>query len=133
MSAAKMLFNSIYQVKDEVYSWLDPNKPQGWVPLPQGIALYYEETNDARCLEMLDYINAHMGQFYRAHSHGMITMHRAMMQMSRYTGNMKYAEQAEAFRRKVISGGCLNPLGDVCESFPVSPRNEGCSIATGSC
>ncbi len=129
LNAAEMLFDRIYETKDEVYGWLNPDMPQGCVLLPQGIALYYEESNDPRCIEMLEYINAHIGQFDRAHSHGMTTMHRAMMQLSRYTGDMKYADQAEAFRRKVIEEGCLNPLGDVCECFPVSARNEGCSIA----
>jgi len=129
LDAAGRLFDCIYRKKENVYAWLDKNRPQGCVLVPQGIALYYEESLDPRCLEIVKYIYENMGLFAGAHTHGTTTVYRSMMQLARYTGDLSYAKQAEDFRRKVIAEGCLNPLGDVCEAFPVSARNEGCSIA----
>lgn len=129
LEAAKQIFEAVWEDREKAYALFDPTRHQDCFLGSMAYSMYYELTHDERAREMLLKCDSLMGKFKGGQSHGMITMKRGLMQMVRCTGEMDLAENADAFRRMVIEEKAENPLGDICENFPISTRNEGCSIA----
>ena len=94
------------------------------------MALLYSITGDTRCIGYCRKIENNLKNlaFDRTHSHGLMSTLRGLQLAALYTGDMSFNEQPERFR-KLIQEKAVWPDGNIPEVFPISARNEGCSIA----
>ena len=98
-----------------------------WVTEP--FARLYHATGEKKYLDMLSRLRAHIGPLERSHSHGLLSTLRGLQTAAMLTGDMEWNELPERLRRQIIERDYVLPDGDICEYFPRSGRNEGCSIA----
>ena len=94
----------------------------------EGLADFYEMTGDKRYLDAAFAIaKASLNPYEGAHSHGLMTVLRALLKMAKVSGDMSYAEIVRPYREQIYEN--LYADGSVSEGFPRSIRTEGCSIA----
>ena len=100
----------------------------GWLTEP--MALLFAITGDTRCIDYCRKIEANLKKlpFENTHSHGLMSTLRGLQVAAMYTGDMSFNEQPERFR-KMIQEKAVWVDGNIPETFPISRRNEGCSIA----
>lgn len=98
-----------------------------WIVEP--MALLYGITGDARCLEVCRMVADSLpSTIDRCHSHGFMTTLRGLQFAALYTGDVSWNRLPEKFRQE-IAERAVWPDGNIPEVFPMSGRNEGCSIA----
>ena len=98
-----------------------------WITEP--LAMLYGITGDERYIEVIRKIEQAMPDSINSHhSHGFMTVLRGFQLAAIYTGDKSFNDLPEKFR-KVIAEEAVWADGNISESFPMSQRNEGCSIA----
>lgn len=105
-----------------------PNHVECWIV--EAFAELYRETREEKYMNAIRQITYEcVGQMDKAHSHGYMTTLRGILKASIYAEDNDLAEFVKIRRQEILDAGCITPNGDVSEIFPVSFRNEGCSIA----
>jgi hypothetical protein len=85
---------------------------------------------DPRWLQFCGMIRDYLGPCdVPCHSHGYQSTLRGLQAASLLTGDLSWNEKPERMRRMIIERHFETADGCICESFPHSSRNEGCSIA----
>ena len=98
-----------------------------WISEP--MALLYAITGDKRCLDICRMVaNALPANINRTHSHSLMTTLRGLQLAAIYSGDLSFNEPVERFREEIIEKAVWAD-GNITEVFPMSGRNEGCSIA----
>lgn len=100
---------------------------EAWITEP--LARLYGATGDRRYADFCARIAAEVKDIDKAHSHGFMSTLRGLQLMAIHTGDAKWNEKPERYRRKIIADRYEKADGCVSELFPVNFRNEGCSIA----
>jgi hypothetical protein len=101
---------------------------EAWVTEP--FARLYAITREPRHLEFCALIREHLGTCeVPCHAHGFMSTLRGLQVAALVTGDMAWNEKPELNRRLIIDKRFELPDGGTPESFPMSSRNEGCSIA----
>jgi hypothetical protein len=96
----------------------------------EAFAELYCETGKETYLDAVRRLAYHsMGAMKGAHSHGYLTTLRGILKAALYSGDADLAEFVRVRRQELLDADAVLPNGDICEAFPRSPRNEGCSIA----
>ena len=98
-----------------------------WVTEP--LAELYRLTGERKYLDFAAMIVPWLKKHEGVHSHGLMSTLRGLQSAAIHTGDASWNEKPEHFRRMIIDERFEMPDGCVCEIFPVSLRNEGCSIA----
>lgn len=94
----------------------------------EGIADFYAITGDQRYVSLAKAIaRISLSPFENSHSHGEMSIHRAMLKMGFLSGDPWFTEQVRPYIEKIQTAQYAD--GSVSECFPRSFRNEGCSIA----
>jgi hypothetical protein len=98
-----------------------------WITEP--MALLYGITGDKKWLEVCGIIaDALPPVIDRAHSHGLMTTLRGLQLAAVYSGDAGFNVLPEKFRKDIAEKAEWAD-GNIPEAFPISGRNEGCSIA----
>ena len=115
---------------DDLYARFDPKKPNAmYAWITEGFAELYRVTKKDCYLEAVRRIAYEcLGGMQHAHSHGYTTTLRGILKGAVYSGDRALFRLVQERRQEILDNGVL-PNGDICESYPRSRRNEGCSIA----
>ena len=98
-----------------------------WVTEP--MALLYAVTGDERCLMICRLVaDALPEKIDYCHSHGLMTALRGLQLAALYTGDASFNEIPEKMLAQIAANSVWAD-GNIPEIFPMSDRNEGCSIA----
>lgn len=99
-----------------------------WVSEP--FARLHAITDDPRWLEFCGMVREYLGPCdVPCHSHGYQSTLRGLQFAAISTGDLAWNAKPEASRRMIVDRRLEGADGGICESFPHSTRNEGCSIA----
>ena len=99
----------------------------------EAFAYLYEATGDERYLNFFESLVTDMPEIDGAHSHSFLTTIRGIQTFCILTGNKKWNDIAEKYRRKIIDEHYEMTAGNISEVFPRSFRNEGCSVGDWMC
>ncbi len=98
----------------------------------QSLAELYYHTNSESLRSLAHDMAEQCWRDYEAdphfHTHSMLRGMAGYQMLAMVTGDMTFAEVPERIRRLILREGEI-PCGDVCEYFPASILNEGCSTA----
>ena len=100
---------------------------QLWVTEP--LSMLYKHTGNKKYLEICGMISESLTNLKGWHSHGIMSTLRGLQKAALFSNDLSWNEKPERFRREIIDCGYELPDGGICECFPRSFRNEGCSIA----
>lgn len=126
--AAAFLMNKGEVFYDSMKNPDGPNKMECWIV--EGFAELYRETRKEVYLDVVRRIAEEcVGNIIGAHSHGYMTTLRGILKAAIYAQDDELAEIVRIRRQEILDKDCVYPNGDISESFPKSPRNEGCSIS----
>ena len=105
-----------------------PHTLQAWIA--EGFADLYRETKDKKYFDACKKIATEcLGDMHGAHSHGYMTTLRGIFKAGIATGDQELIDIVTKRRQEIIDENSISANGDVCEVFPTSQRNEGCSIS----
>ena len=105
-----------------------PNAMECWITEP--FAELYRVTKEEKYLDVVRSITKEcVGAMEKAHSHGYLTTLRGIIKAAIYADDRELAEFVRVRRQEILEKGGVLPNGDISEMFPISFRNEGCSIA----
>lgn len=94
----------------------------------EGIAEMYELTGDKRYIPLSEKLaEVSLSPFMGAHSHGLMTILRAMLKMGKLTGDDRFLQKVIPYRNEILKNQYAD--GSIAECFPMSRRTEGCSTA----
>ena len=131
LDAAAGLAARLWSVRDDWRKHLQTTSCrviEAWVSEP--FARLYAIDHDPRWLEFCGMIREHLGPCdVPCHSHGYQSTLRGLQAAALATGDLSWNEKPEQSRRMIIERRFETADGSICESFPRSSRNEGCSIA----
>lgn len=130
LEAAVGLGDRLWTVRDAWNKLLQPNHypcPVTWIT--EFLARLYMATGEQRWLDFCGMIRDRFTSEPNGHAHFLMTTLRGLQLMALATGDRTWNEKPERIRRLIIERHFELPDGCTPESFPTSPRNEGCSIA----
>ncbi len=131
LDAAEGLAGRLWSFRDEWQKHLKSTSGrviEAWVSEP--FARLYAITKDQRWLEFCSMIREDLGTCeVNCHAHGFMSTLRGLQVAALVTGDRSWNEKPEQNRHLIIEKRFEMPDGCTPESFPRSPRNEGCSIA----
>ena len=126
---AEYVFINMDKVKRQMEEVKKHNKfnMSWWITEP--MALLYAINGDERCLEMCRLVERYMPETIdNTHSHGFMTTLRGLQFAAIYSGDLSFNRLPEKFRKEIEERSVWAD-GNIPESFPMSGRNEGCSIS----
>lgn len=130
LEAAVGLGNCLWTVRDAWRAMFKSEHhatPYTWTT--EFFARLYAVTRDARWLEFCGMIRDGLTNEPNCHAHFLMTSLRGLQWTALATGDASWSEKPERLRHAIIERRLEMPDGCTPESFPQSPRNEGCSIA----
>lgn len=130
LNAAEEAAMIVLSQGDAFYERFDPRKPNElFIWVTEGFAELYRVTKKDCYMEAVRRIAYEcLGVMKNAHSHGYMTTLRGILKAAKYSGDEQLFKLVGERRQEILEQG-VRPNGDICESYPFSPRNEGCSIA----
>ena len=131
LDAASGLARRLWSLRDDWRKHLRATSGrviEAWVSEP--FARLYAIDRDPRWLEFCGMIQENLGPCdVPCHSHGYQSTLRGLQTAALVTGDLSWNEKPRQSRRMIIERRFEMADGSICESFPHSSRNEGCSIA----
>ena len=98
-----------------------------WITEP--FALLYSVTGDPRCIDVCRIVAESLPESISGcHTHGLMTALRGLQLACLYTGDLRFNEPVERMIAEIARDSVWAD-GNIPEVFPMSERNEGCSIA----
>lgn len=125
-----LMFSNLDYIKETLEEYKRIQKFDIILWFVEPFAILYGITGDERYVDMCKIVRDVMRvvKIDSQHSHGFLTTLRGFQLAAIYTGDESFNELPEKFRKE-ISERAVWADGNITEGFPISSRNEGCSIA----